>query len=177
MIKKILFTSVGLWGMSTAVYAQVQPAGNAVASPVAGIGQTDLSDIIVTAQRRSERLKDVPLTLTAVSSNDLAKSGVTSARNLQNVVSGFNFSGFGTSPEPSIRGVSTTLSCPGCENPNALYIDGIYYGAQPVLANDFGDVERIEVLKGPQGTLFGRNATGGAIQIFTKTPKIGRAHV
>ncbi|MDB5714509.1 MAG: TonB-dependent receptor [Sphingomonadales bacterium] len=165
MMKTILLASAAFGAMSLSGTAMAQTA-----PPAAEAATTDLSDIVVTAQRRSERLKDVPLTLTALSSSDLAKSGVTSARNLQNVVSGFTFSAFGTSPEPSIRGVSTTLSAPGAENPNALYIDGIYYGAQPVLANDFGDIERVEILKGPQGTLFGRNATGGAIQIFTKQP-------
>jgi len=157
--------------IATAAHAQdASSSAPPSATAANSASQANLSDIVVTAQRRVERLKDVPLTVTTLSGADLARAGVKSPSDLQNLVSGFTFSGFGTSPEPSIRGVSTSLSDAGSENPNALYIDGIYFGAQPILANNFGDVERIEVLKGPQGTLFGRNATGGAIQIFTKSP-------
>jgi iron complex outermembrane receptor protein len=177
-MKKSLLTAAAVLPLIAATaHAQTpspsQPA-SAVTSDNAASGdaasRANLGDIVVTAQRRTEKLKDVPLTVSTLSSSDLAKAGVTSFSGLQNLVSGFTFSGFGTSPEPSIRGVSTTLSDAGSENPNALYIDGIYFGAQPILATAFGDIDRIEVLKGPQGTLFGRNATGGAIQIFTKQP-------
>lgn len=129
-----------------------------------------LDEIVVTAQRRSERLQDVPLTISEVSRSDLAKAGVTTLKDLQNVVSGFTFGGQGSVAQPSIRGVSTLLSAAGSENPNALYVDGIYMATQAVLGVELPDVDRVEVLKGPQGTLFGRNATGGAIQVFTRAP-------
>lgn len=148
-------------------------------SPVSETGQQEsepqqsagLNEIIVTAQRRAQRLEDVPLTIAALSGETLDQAGVTTLRDVQNVVSGFTFSGQGTVAQPSIRGVSTLLSISGAENPNALYIDGIYQATQAALGNELPDVERIEVLKGPQGTLFGRNATGGAIQIFTRSPE------
>lgn len=133
-------------------------------------GAVALEEVVVTAQRRSERLQDVPLTVNTVTGADLVRAGVTTIRDLQNVVPGFTFSGQGTTAQPSIRGVSTSLSAAGSENPNALYIDGIYQTAQTLLNADLPDVARVEVLKGPQGTLFGRNATGGAIQIFTRDP-------
>ena len=95
---------------------------------------------------------------------------MTSLRDLGNVVAGFTFGGQGNTSEPAIRGVTTTISGSGSENPNALYVDGIYQQSSIALNNELPDVERIEVLKGPQGTLFGRNATGGAIQIFTRGP-------
>ncbi|MBB4633837.1 TonB-dependent receptor [Sphingosinicella soli] len=178
MIRNAFLAGASLFVLSVAAEAQAQVPATEPEQPSTSTGEEpneeavsqDLGEIVVTAQRRSERLQDVPITVTTISTVELRNAGVTAARNLQNVVSGFNFSAFGTSPQPSIRGVSTTNSRPGAENPNALYIDGIYFGAQPVLANDFGDIERIEVLKGPQGTLFGRNATGGAIQIFTRQP-------
>ncbi len=133
-------------------------------------GQKGLDEIVVTAQRRSERLQDVPSTVVSLSSKDLAESGVTSLRDLGNVVAGFTFGGLGNTSQPAIRGVTTTISGSGSENPNALYVDGIYQQSSIALNNELPDVERIEVLKGPQGTLFGRNATGGAIQIFTRGP-------
>ena len=135
-----------------------------------GGSQVGLDEIVVTAQRRKERLQDVPITVSALSDSELANAGVYGVRDLQNLVPGFLFSQFGTNPQPAIRGVSTTLSDVGAENPVALYIDGVYHGPATILLNEFNDVERVEVSKGPQGTLFGRNATGGAVQIFTKEP-------
>lgn len=129
-----------------------------------------LDEIIVTAQRRQERLQDVPITVSTFSGKDLANAGVYTVRDLQNLVPGFTYSQFGTAPQPAIRGVSTTLSDIGAEEPVALYIDGVYHGPATILLNEFNDVDNIEVLKGPQGTLFGRNATAGAIQIVTKGP-------
>jgi len=163
--------------VSVNAYAQTPPsaaAGDSNSSSPAEADRPGLDDIVVTAQRREQRQKDVPLTITTVSGSDLTKAGVTSISDLQNVVSGFTFSGQGTVSQPSIRGVSTSLSAAGSENPNALYVDGIYQATQAVLGQDLADVERIEVLKGPQGTLFGRNATGGAIQVFTRQPSFTR---
>jgi iron complex outermembrane receptor protein len=161
--------AVGLLSLASGAYAQnTEPssAGAAAGPPT----ESGLDEIIVTAQRRKERLQDVPLTVSAFSSNDLANAGVYSVRDLQNLVPGFIFSQFGTNPQPAIRGVSTTLSDVGAENPVALYIDGVYHGPAAILLNEFNDIDNVEVLKGPQGTLFGRNATGGAIQIVTKGP-------
>ena len=159
--------------VSMAIPALAQEASTAIGTPPAATNSADkagLDDIIVTAQRRSERLQDVPSTVVSLSSNDLAKSGVTSLRDLGNVVAGFTFGGLGNTSQPAIRGVTTTISGSGSENPNALYVDGIYQQSSIALNNELPDVERLEVLKGPQGTLFGRNATGGAIQIFTRGP-------
>ncbi|AYJ85255.1 TonB-dependent receptor (plasmid) [Sphingomonas paeninsulae] len=162
--------TASLIAMPTAAHAQTPPAAPAPVDQTAQAAGPGLDEIVVTAQRREQRLQDVPLTITAVSADTLSKAGVTTLRDVQNIVSGFTFSGQGTVAQPSIRGVSTLLSTSGSENPNALYIDGIYQATQAALGNELPDIERIEVLKGPQGTLFGRNATGGAIQIFTRAP-------
>jgi iron complex outermembrane receptor protein len=159
--------------VSMAAPALAQEASPAAGKTPAATNSDDksgLDEIVVTAQRRSERLQDVPSTVVSLSSKDLAKSGVTSLRDLGNVVAGFTFGGQGNTSQPAIRGVSTTISGSGSENPNALYVDGIYQQSSIALNNELPDVQRIEVLKGPQGTLFGRNATGGAIQIFTRGP-------
>jgi iron complex outermembrane recepter protein len=131
---------------------------------------TTLEEVVVTAQRREERLQDVPLTVVALSSGQLDKAGVTNIFDLQSVVSGLTYSGVGNSTQPAIRGLSTMVSTNGSENPNALYVDGVYYATNQLLGANLPDVERVEVLKGPQGTLFGRNSVGGAIRIFTKDP-------
>jgi len=129
-----------------------------------------LDEIVVTAQRRSEKLQEVPLTIAAVTSENLTRAGVASVRDLQTLVSGLTFGGTGNLAAPAIRGVSSTVTVAGTENGNALYIDGVYQSAQVLLNAEFPDVERIEVLKGPQGTLFGRNAIGGAIRVITQAP-------
>lgn len=130
----------------------------------------ELGEILVTAQRRSERLRDVPLSITAQTGDDLAKSGITNLRELGNTVPGLIFTTQGGISAPTIRGIQSTLGQAGADSPTALYVDGVY---QPnILANvmDIADIERVEVLKGPQGTLFGRNATAGAIMIHTTEP-------
>lgn len=127
-------------------------------------------EIIVTAQRREQRLHDVPITLSARTAEELAKAGVESILDLRNVVAGVSFGGQGTAFQPAIRGVNTLVSTGGSENPVALYIDNIYYSTPQILGANLGDVEHIEVLKGPQGTLFGRNSVAGAIRIFTRDP-------
>ncbi|MDO7842875.1 TonB-dependent receptor [Sphingomonas immobilis] len=166
-----LAVASGAWAQDqAATQPQAPPTALQSASAAITPDAPGLNDIIVMAQRREQRLSDVPLTISAVSSDTLEKAGVTTLRDVQNLVSGFTFSGQGTVAQPSIRGVSTLLSTSGSENPNALYIDGIYQATQAALGNELPDIDHIEVLKGPQGTLFGRNATGGAIQIFTRAP-------
>jgi iron complex outermembrane receptor protein len=129
-----------------------------------------LEEVVVTAQRREQRLHDVPVTLTALSGDQLTKAGVTNVFDLQNVVSGLTFGGVGNLAQPAIRGLSTGVSTNGSESPNAFYVDDIYYSQGNLLGANLPDVQRIEVLKGPQGTLFGRNSVGGAIRVFTKDP-------
>jgi len=141
--------------------AQVQPPGDS--SP-------GLEEVTVTAQRRSERLQDVPLTVTAKSGEELINSGVTDTLSLEVVTPGLKIVRSGAYTQPAIRGVSSASTAPSTDPNVAIYLDGVYQPNQTTNAFDLPDVERIEVLKGPQGTLFGRNATGGAIQIFTLKP-------
>jgi len=144
------------------------PAPRSQSSPTSS--DSVLGEIVVTAQKRAERLQDVPLSVTAVTGAALQKAGVATVRDLPNVVPGLTFSSQGAWQEPAIRGVTTSVTSAGAENPVAIYLDGIYQPSQTASVFDLPDVSRVEVLKGPQGTLFGRNATGGAIQIFTLDP-------
>lgn len=146
----------------------------AVGTPVAAHAQAadaeGIGDIVVTAQRRSERLQDVPVTVAAFTSERLQAAAIQSTSDLAVITPGLtmgNTSGF---LRPNIRGVGTTSVGAGLENSVATYIDGIYIASQPAALLSLSDIERVEVLKGPQGTLFGRNATGGVIQVVTRQP-------
>lgn len=129
-----------------------------------------LEDIVVTAQRRAERLQDVPISVTALTADALASSGVSGSNALPQIAPSVNLGRSGPSGLFFIRGVGTTNAAGGEEGANAFYIDGVYLPDLSQTINNFNNVERIEVLKGPQGTLFGRNATGGLIHIITRDP-------
>ena len=110
------------------------------------------------------------MTITALSADYLQKAGVERATDLPTAVSGLVWSNQGAWIEPNIRGVYTNVAAIGSGSPIAIYLDGIYQPSQSGTIFDLPDVKDIEVLKGPQGTLFGRNATGGAIAINTRDP-------
>lgn len=130
-----------------------------------------LPEIIVTAQRRAEKLQSVPIAVTAVTGAQLTSSGLTSNTSLEGAVPNLTMSQLGTAVKPFLRGVGSDLNQSTDEPAVATYIDGFY---NPQIDGNyfaFNSVERLEVLKGPQGTLFGRNATGGVIQIITSDPQ------
>jgi len=139
-------------------------------APAADNGAAESADIVVTAQRREQRLTDVPISVTAATGTDLAKAGISGTREIQLITPGLTLQSTGPWLQPAIRGVTSQATIPGSEQNVAIYIDGVYSPFAASNAFDLPDVQRIEVLKGPQGTLFGRNATGGAIQIFTLEP-------
>jgi iron complex outermembrane recepter protein len=145
--------------------APAQPAADTVAST-----GTQLSEIIVTASRKQENVQKAPLAITALSGTQLAQRGLASSLDLQQATPGLTFSDNGNFSEPYIRGVGTDITTPGAESSVATYIDGVYQASPYFGVQDLVEVERVEVLKGPQGTLYGRNATGGAINIKTKDP-------
>ncbi len=144
----------------------VDQASPASASPASA---AEVGEIVVTAQRRAENLQRVPIVITAVSGQQLAAAGITSLPNLQAIAPGLNVRTTGGGVfQPSLRGIGTSSNV--VENPVALYIDGVYLPSQREGNRELPDVEQVAVLKGPQGTLFGRNATGGVIQITTRRP-------
>ncbi|WP_294036659.1 TonB-dependent receptor [Sphingopyxis sp.] len=160
-----------LGSVALVLLSSVAPAWAQVAAPPADATATnDGNEIIVLAQRRAERLQDVPISVVVQSGEQLETAGVDNLRDLGAVTPGLTFQAQGNFVQPALRGITTLVTGPGSDNPIALYIDGVYEGTQAGASIDLPDVERIEVSKGPQGTLFGRNSTGGAIQIFTKTP-------
>jgi iron complex outermembrane receptor protein len=154
-----LFGASALLALSTALDAAAQ------AQP------TQLQEVVVTAQRREERLRDVPISVTALTSETLQAAAITNSRELQFVTPGLRFDAVGSTVQTTIRGVTTTLAA-GNEMNVATYVDGVYQVMAQAAVYDLPDVRQVEVLKGPQGTLFGRNATGGAILIRTLQPDL-----
>ena len=131
-----------------------------------------LEEIVITAQKRSENLQDVPISITAISSEALDKAGVVDAKDIQYLAPGLNISAVGSGfvSYTYIRGGGTDQIDPGSDPSVAYFLDEVYLGGTAGLQFDLVDVDRIEVLKGPQGTLFGRNAASGAISITSKEP-------
>ena len=129
-----------------------------------------IADIVVTAQRRSESLQKVPIAISQFSGESLQRLSVVSAIDLQRVTPGFNFQSESGSAQLSIRGVGTGFSGQGLEQSVALYLDGAYVASQMGAVTPLVDVRQVQVLKGPQGALYGRNATGGAVLIDTNDP-------
>ncbi len=128
------------------------------------------NDIIVTAQRRSERAEDVPASIAVLNQELLEKAGVQSTTDIARVTPGVTMAFYGGFLQPAIRGITSTGANLG-ENSNvAMYIDGVYQPQQVATLIDLPDIEQIEVLKGPQGALYGQNATGGAILVRSMSP-------
>ncbi|MBL8268064.1 TonB-dependent receptor [Steroidobacter sp.] len=135
-----------------------------------------LEEVVVTAQRRSENLQSVPIAVTALTADMLEKQGIGRSLDITNVTPGLVITPAVTAPQIYIRGVGTLNAAPGEESSNAVYVDGVYLAALPSAIFSFNNIERIEVLKGPQGTLFGRNATGGLIQVVTRDPSFDNTY-
>lgn len=146
---------------------QAQSAQPAIAEVV--------EEILVTAQRRKENLQDVPITVTAVSAESLAAVGATNTADLVNLVPGMLVQTSAGYSMPHLRGVGITAIGAGIENSVATYVDGVYRGVSSSDAVALNNIAQVEVEKGPQGTLFGRNATGGLIQVTTLDPTEGFA--
>lgn len=134
---------------------------------------TSVEEIVVTAQRRAERYVDVPASVSVVSAAQLGQAGISDSRELRLLTPGLNITTQGTYVQPTIRGVGTTVTGTGADPNVAVYVDGVYLASQGSALFAFNNIEQIEVLKGPQGTLYGRNATGGAIVVTTKAPSLG----
>ncbi|HKT72571.1 MAG TPA: TonB-dependent receptor [Steroidobacteraceae bacterium] len=151
--------------------AQAAQATAAVPARAASSQSTEeIGEIVVTAQRREQRLQDVPITINVVSGEQALAAGVTGTSSLQVAVPGLIINRQANNAAPYIRGIGTSNSNPSSENSVAIYLDGVYQPAPFGNFFEFNNIERVEVLKGPQGTLFGRNATGGVIQVITRDP-------
>lgn len=135
-----------------------------------------LSKITVTAQKREEALQDVPVTVTAVSEELLRDTGVRDVKDLQVLVPGLTVTSTQNEAITTarIRGIGTVGDNVGLESSVGVVIDGVYRPRNSVGFGDLGELERIEVLKGPQGTVFGKNTSAGVINVVTRAPYFGQ---
>jgi outer membrane receptor protein involved in Fe transport len=148
-------------------YAQEAPA-----TPEQEESTYDTNEVVITAQGRAQVLADVPLAVSAISAETLQQSGATDIRQLNQIAPSLLVSSTGSEANGSarIRGIGTVGDNPGLESSVAVFIDGVYRSRSGIGLNELGEIERIEVLRGPQGTLFGRNASAGLINIVSKAP-------
>ena len=165
MNRSFLLASVAFATLAAPAYAQDSNAS----APVIEEGE-----IIVTATRREQQLSDVPLAVSAVTAETLARSGASDIRQLNQLSPSLLVSS--TSSEAAgggarIRGIGTVGDNPGLESSVATFVDGVYRSRAGVGLTELGAIDRIEVLRGPQGTLFGRNASAGLIHVITAAPK------
>jgi iron complex outermembrane receptor protein len=149
-----------------------------VVVPLAARADTTLDEIVVTAERRSERLQDVPVAVTALSASDLTDRGVRQAADIAASVPNLLLNlPYGPEAQPTftLRGVTTQDYSQNQSSPIAMYVDEVYKPVGAVQALQTFDLDRVEVLRGPQGTLYGKNATGGAVNFYTKNPSLTAA--
>ena len=135
-----------------------------------------LDTLTVTAQKREEALQDVPITMSVLPEQLLQDSGARDIKEMQNLVSGLSVTSTSNESQTTvrIRGVGTVGDNPGLESSVGVVIDGVYRPRNGVGFGDLGPVERIEVLKGPQGTVYGKNTSAGLINITTRSPSFSR---
>jgi iron complex outermembrane receptor protein len=161
----------GQW--CTPAFAQETLIPQAQAAPPEQPEQAEargLQEIVVTAQRRSENLQSVPIAVTALSADALQTQGLDDVRLLATAVPSLTYTTQGNVGVPRIRGIGVAFAGAGNENSVSTYVDDVYYASAPSAVLSFNNISQVAVLKGPQGTLFGRNATGGLIQITTRDP-------
>lgn len=127
--------------------------------------------VMVTAQKREQAITDIPASIQAFGGADIASAGITDLEDLQYLTPGLSITPFQSESQLFIRGIGNNINAPGLDPSNAVHLNGVYLSRPSLALVDFYDIERIEVLKGPQGTLYGRNATGGAVNIITAKPE------
>ena len=166
--KSLWLTTAGMIALTMAMPAAAQDT----TAPQAAVDQ-DSAEIIVTATRRASPLSDVPIAVSAVSAQAMQNSGASDIRTLNQLAPSLLVSSTGSEANASarIRGIGTVGDNPGLESSVAVFIDGVYRSRTGAGLNELGEIERVEVLRGPQGTLFGRNASAGLINIISKAPE------
>ena len=156
----------------------MKPIASALALAVYGSGALAqapvLEEVIVTATKRAESLQDTPVTVNAFSSDTIQEAGINNAGDLAVMTPALAIN-VNTSPfnaRMTIRGVGTAQTDPALEPSVGLFVDGVFIGRTGLGMSDLTDIERIEVLQGPQGTLYGKNTNAGAISVITKRPNL-----
>jgi outer membrane receptor protein involved in Fe transport len=149
------------------------PTPEAVAQTAGAETTGPIAQVIITAQKREQDLQDVPITVTAVSGQLLQDSGVRDIKDLTLLTPGLIVTSSANEAFTTarIRGIGTVGDNVGLESSVGVVIDGVYRPRNGVGFGDLGELERVEVLKGPQGTLFGKNTSAGVIHVITQRPQ------
>ena len=155
---------------------QTAPTPDTDAGSVTQAEDAPTQDIVVTAQGRAQALADVPVAISAVTADTLQNSGANDIRQLNQLAPSLLVSSTGSEANgsPRIRGIGTVGDNPGLESSVVVFIDGVYRSRSGIGLNELGEIDRIEVLRGPQGTLGGRNSSAGLISIISKAPSFDR---
>jgi iron complex outermembrane recepter protein len=151
--------------------AAAEDVAEGVAEDVAeGVAAEGIADIVVTAQRRAENLQDVPIAVTALDASTLARNDIRDLSRVDVLTPGFSFGRSGSDARPAIRGVRTENVAVSGDTTIGFFVDDVYRSRAPMANEPFVDVARVEVQRGPQGTLYGRNTFGGNIAVTTNSP-------
>src|SRR6478672_5320379 len=189
--KSVLLVSTGLFAIATPAFAQTAVSNTdtdkQAAKPTPGATEgaatqdqareqqpVDTGDIVITATRRNQALSDVPMAVSAVTAENLKNTGASDIRQLNQVAPSLlvsSTSSEGGAAVARIRGIGTVGDNPGLEGSVGIFIDGVYRSRAGMGLTELGPLDRIEVLRGPQGTLFGRNTSAGLISVITAQPK------
>jgi outer membrane receptor protein involved in Fe transport len=163
-LRALALFGAGMAFVPTAAFAQDEEAGAEAQSE---------NEIIVTAQGRQQALADVPVAISAINSETLVNSGANDIRQLNQVAPSLLVSSTGSEANGSarIRGIGTVGDNPGLESSVPVFIDGVYRSRSGIGLNELGELDRVEVQRGPQGTLGGRNSSAGLISIYSKKPE------
>lgn len=175
MRRSLLAVSTALSTLAAAAQAQVPtsaPAGPTAASSDRVSASSSVAEVVVTAQKREQHLQDVPIVVTVVGAQLLADTGVRDIKDLTILTPGLNVTSTSneTATTARIRGIGTVGENPGLESSVGIVVDGVYRPRNGVGFGDIGELSRVEVLKGPQGTVFGKNTSAGVINILTAQP-------
>jgi iron complex outermembrane receptor protein len=171
MTKTVLLSSCATVLAAACLVAPSLAAAQQAASPPASTEtSSSVEEVVVTADRRVENLQTVPITAEVTTGSQLSQLGVTDTQELSDFIPGLNVSRANVGAVPYLRGVGAITATVGNEAAIATYIDDVYRPAAGASNYAFNDVSRVEVLNGPQGTLFGRNAAGGVINVITRDP-------
>ncbi len=167
----IFLASASIAALSIATPVAAQEAAQAQPSASSAVG---LEEIVVTARRVQEKLQEVPVAVTAFTAKDIEEKQITNIGSLGQGIPNvwIQYAQFGSADSPTIqiRGVVGVSNEVRTDSPIGIYLDGVYMSRQLGLAMDMADLDQFEVLRGPQGTLFGKNTTGGAFNMTTKKP-------
>lgn len=166
-----------LFGASLFALMSAAPAAAQTAAPQPDATSEGSDEIIVTATLRNENLQDVPIAVTAFGAESLDKAGVKDIKGLDSVSASFNMSNSQSESGGTtlrIRGVGTTGNNTGLESAVGIFLDGVYLSRPGIALGDLLDVQQVELLRGPQGTLFGRNTSAGALSIKTAKPNLNK---